>query len=67
MAAAPQIQAPYCRGKQDRLIRNSVIKLQGGHSAVRASTTRTPPLTPPPTRTHTRTPSPPPTLNPART
>jgi len=66
-AAARQIQAPNCRGKQDRLERNSVIELQGGHSAVRAFTTRTPPLTPPPTRTHTRTPSPPPTLNPART
>jgi len=66
-AAPRRIQAPYCRKKQDRLERNSVNKEQGGHSAVRAFTTRTPPLTPPPIRTHTRTPSTPPTLNPART
>jgi len=51
--APRRIQAPYCRKKQDRLGRNSVIKLQGGHSAVRASATPTPPLTPPPIRTHT--------------
>jgi len=45
-AAPRRIQAPYCRKKQDRLERNSVNKMQGGHSAVRAFTTRTPPLTP---------------------
>jgi hypothetical protein len=63
-AAARRIQAPYCRGKQDRLERNSVIKLQAflrGHSAVRAFATRTPPLTP------TATPTPTPTLTPTPT
>jgi len=69
-AAPRRIQAPYCRKKQDRLGRNSVIKLQGGHSAVRASATPTPPLTPtvtpPPTPplTPTVTPPPTPTLTP---
>jgi len=71
-AVARRIQAPYCRGKQDRLERNSVIKLQAflrGHSAVRAFATRTPPLTPTatPTPTPTLTPTPTPTHTPPLT
>ena len=66
-AAPRQIQAPYCRKKQDRLERNSVINLQGGHNAVRASAIAPLTLTPTPPLTPTLTPTTTPPLTPTTT